>query len=208
MGHGPDALQGAQDVGARVFDCMLTEADDLLEEAQAEWFCAAGRPEAALEGLRAAGFLAAVGVWLASMRGDSRDSQGNLQSPRPGLSPILPPPRASGEAEDPALQRLRALSARAARLYERAVRLDGLLSGSDEARTPAGAGPRPEGEGGFAAAFKEDSGGEARGEAASAPAAGPKIAQAPSGEVGGGGHPGARGRQIWLSRALAAEAWG
>lgn len=198
MGHSPDALQGAQDAGARVFDCMLREADELLEEAQAEWFCAADRPEAALEGLRAAGFLAAVGVWLASMRGDPQQAR----TARPGLSPILPPPRAKDAPEDPALERLRAIGARAARLYDRALRLDGLLSGrEDSVATPP---PAP---------------------AASAPVRKRRRAATPSGPAGLGpsgqirafpaapgagteGHPDARGRQIWLSEALAAEALG
>ncbi|MDD2867143.1 hypothetical protein [Neomegalonema sp.] len=190
MGHGPDASPEAQDAGARVFDCMLREADDLLEEAQAEWFLAAEHPEAAREGLRATGFLAAVGVWLASMRNEP------VSGARPGLSPILPPPRAAETVEDPALQRLRAVSGRAARLYERAARLDGLLSGREEAsaiRAPEPMAARP------------------------ARVSPPRRASGPGSRVHqirtaagdeAAASPDARGRLIWLSEALAAEAWG
>ena len=202
MGHGPDAPREAQDAGARVFDCMLREADDLLEEAQAEWFCAADRPEAALEGLRAAGFLAAVGVWLAAMRAEPGARAGFA----PGLAPVLPPPRDPEAAEDPSLQRLRALGARAARLYERAARLDGLLSGREEG-FPVGSPPAS----------------VQLGDSMEPPAAGAAVTltsrarplAAPFAKSVHAGFdarpdlgPGARDRQIWLSRALAEEAWG
>ncbi|WP_018631423.1 hypothetical protein [Neomegalonema perideroedes] len=195
MGHGPDASSEAQDAGARVFDCMLREADDLLEEAQAEWFLAADHPEAAREGLRAMGFLAAVGVWLAAMRSEPAARS------RPGLSPILPPPRPKEEAEEPALERLKGVGARAARLYERAARLDGLLSGREEAaavRTPEPMTARPARLSPPKRGIRTQAGAETR------PAAG----RAAAAEAGPDASPDARGRLIWLSEALAAEAWG
>ena len=204
MGHGPDAPREAQDAGARVFDCMLREADDLLEEAQAEWFCAADRPEAALEGLRAAGFLAAVGVWLAAMRAEPGARAGFA----PGLAPVLPPPRDPEAAEDPSLQRLRALGARAARLYERAARLDGLLSGREEG-FPVGSPTAPSSVQLGAPLEPPEAGAAAKLTPRARPLAAPFAKSLHAGfDARPDPGPGARDRQIWLSRALADEAWG
>lgn len=209
MGHSPDLSPEAQDAGARVFDCMLREADDLLEEAQAEWFLAADHPEAAREGLRATGFLAAVGVWLASMRSDP------VCGLRLGLSPILPPPRDPETAEDPALERLRAVGARAGRLYERAARLDGLLSGREEQAAaplaPPSAPPRPDLT--RPAALPASERAAPRREALAKPIprirgkAAARAAQKPAPKTAQEARPDARSRQIWLSEALSAEAW-
>lgn len=119
------------------------------------------------------------------------DAPQRLNALSPGMCEIV------GDA----LERLKGVGARAARLYERAARLDGLLSGREEAaavRTPEPMTARPARLSPPKRGIRTQAGAETR------PAAG----RAAAAEAGPDASPDARGRLIWLSEALAAEAWG